>query len=71
MIGLLYGIGALTAGYIFEDRVTEECLSIFNVDSSFRHTVKQIVLEHMNLQPTADKPALYYSLLDMSRQGSK
>ena len=51
---------------IFEDRVTEECLSIFNVDGSLRHTAKHKLLEHMNLQPTADKPALYYSLIDMS-----
>ena len=33
VIGLLEGTGALTAEYIFEDRVTEECLFIFNVDS--------------------------------------
>ena len=66
VIGLLEGTGALQAVYIFEDRVTEECLSIFNVDSSFRHTAKHKLLEHMHLQPTADKSVLYYSVIDMS-----
>ena len=51
---------------IFKNRVTEECLSIFNVDGSFRRTAKHKLLEHMNLQPTTDKPEVYYSLIDMS-----
>ena len=64
MIGLLKN--TLAADIIFENRVTEECLSIFNVDGSFRRTAKHKLLDHLNLQPTADKPALYYSLIDMS-----
>ena len=64
VIGLLKG--TLAADIIFENRVTEECLSIFNVDGSFRRTAKHKLLDHLNLQPTADKPALYYSLIDMS-----
>ena len=44
---------------IFKNRVTEECLSIFNVDGSFRHTSKHKLLEHMNLQPTTDKLEVY------------
>ena len=51
---------------IFKNRVTEECLSIFNVDGSFRRTAKCKLLENMNLQPTTDKPEVYYSLTDMS-----
>ena len=44
---------------IFKNRVTEECLSIFNVDGSFRRTAKHKLLEHMNLQPTTDKLEVY------------
>ncbi|KAG1697231.1 hypothetical protein GQR58_006067 [Nymphon striatum] len=35
-------------------------------DGSLRHTAKSKLFEHLNLQPTADKPAIYSSLIDMS-----
>ncbi|KAG1702407.1 Retrotransposable element SLACS protein [Nymphon striatum] len=66
VIELAEGTGALTLEEIMENRVTEECLSIFNVDGSLRHTAKSKLFEHLNLQPTADKPAIYSSLIDMS-----
>ncbi|KAG1654985.1 hypothetical protein GQR58_024759 [Nymphon striatum] len=66
IIELAEGTGALTLEEIMENRVTEECLSIFNVDGSLRHTAKSKLFEHLNLQPTADKPAIYSSLIDMS-----
>ena len=49
VIGLLKG--TLAADIIFENRVTEECLSIFNADGSFRRTAKHKFLDHLNLQP--------------------
>ena len=66
VIGLLERSGVLTLEDILEDRITEECLSLFNVDGSLRHTAKHKLLDHLNLQPIADKPAIYYSLIDMS-----
>merc|ERR1712055_628103 len=37
-----------------------------NVDGSFRCTAKRKLLENLNLQPTTDKPEVYYILTDMS-----
>ena len=65
VIQLAEGSGALTLENIFKYRVTEECLPIFNVDGSIRHTTKSKLLEHLNLQPVLIEPSRYGSIVDM------
>ena len=65
VIQLAEGSGALTLENIVKYRVTEECLSIFNVDGSIRHTTKSKLLEHLILQPVLIKPSRYCSIVDM------
>ena len=64
VIQLAEGTGALTLENI-KYRVTEECLSIFNVDGSIRHTTKSKLLEHLSLQPVLIKPSWYCSIVNM------
>ncbi len=47
-----------------ENRVTEECLSIFNVNGSFRKVQKSKMLEKLSMQ-TITKPTPYTALVDM------
>ena len=49
VIQLAKGTGALTSEQILEYRVTEECLSMFNVDGSSRHTTKSKLLGFFNM----------------------
>ena len=45
--------------------MTEECLSLYNVDGSMRKTVKSKLLEIFNLDPVTDAPQDYISIVDM------
>lgn len=48
-----------------ESRVTEECLSLFNVDGSMRKTAKSKLLELFTLDLVTNKPQNHVSLVDM------
>ena len=48
-----------------EGRVTEECLSLYNVDGSMRKTAKSKLLDLFNFVPIANKPRDHVSLVDM------
>ena len=48
-----------------EERVTYECLSLYNVDGSMRKIAKSKLLELFNLDPLADKPQDHVSLVNM------
>ncbi|MES9880814.1 MAG: hypothetical protein ABW185_08030 [Sedimenticola sp.] len=48
-----------------EGRVTEEGLSLYNVDGSMRKTAKSNLLQLFNLDPVVEKPSDYVSLVDM------
>ena len=48
-----------------EGRVTEECLSMYNVDGSMRKTCKSNLLHLFNRNPFPEQPQDYISLVDM------
>jgi hypothetical protein len=48
-----------------ENRVTEESLSLHNIDGSMRKTAKSKLLEMFNLEPVAEKPCGHIGLIDM------
>ena len=48
-----------------EWRITEECLSMYNVDGSMRKTSKSKLLQKFDLHPVAEKPRDHISLVDM------
>ena len=50
---------------ILQNRVTEECLSVYNVDGSMRKTKKSKLLEKFLLTPVLEVPREYASLIDM------
>ena len=50
---------------ILQSRVTEECLSVYNVDASMRKTQKSKLLEKYLLTPVLEVPREYVSLIDM------
>jgi len=57
------GINELEAA--LEGLVTEECLSMYNVDGSMRKTCKSNLLHLFNKNPVPEKPRDYISLVDM------
>ena len=61
--GLAEGTGMVPLQSALERRVTEECLSLYNVDGSMRMTAKIKLLELFNLDPVAENP-LNLSLVD-------
>ena len=48
-----------------EGRVTEECLSLYTVDGSLCKTMKSNLLDQFNLDPAAQEPDYYVSIVDM------
>ena len=48
-----------------EGRVTEECLPLYNADRSMCKTMKSKLLELFHLDPVAQKPGNYISIVDM------
>ena len=50
---------------VLEGRVTEECLSLYNVDGSMRKTAKSKLLDLFNRDPVAENPTGHISLVDM------
>ena len=65
VIELAEGTGALTLEHILEHRVTDECLSLYNVDGSMRKTTKCKLLDYFNLQPVQYRITQYASIVDM------
>ena len=45
--------------------MTEECLSMYNVDGSMRKISKSKLLHRFNLDPVPEKPHYHISLVDM------
>ena len=65
LLELAEGSGLIQLDSVLERRVTEECLSLYNVDGSMRKTVKSKLLELFNLDPVPEKPNDHISLVDM------
>lgn len=65
LVDLVEGSGMIQLESALERRVTEECLSLYNVDGSMRKTVKSKLLDLFNLDPVADAPRDHVSLVDM------
>ena len=66
LIDLAEGSGMMQLESAFEWRITEECLSKYNVDGSMHKTCKLGKLLHkFNLYPVAEKPRDLISLVDM------
>ncbi|KAL8573120.1 hypothetical protein ACOMHN_027380 [Nucella lapillus] len=65
LVDLVDGSGMFQLDQVLEGRVTEECLSLYNVDGSFRKTMKSKMLELFNKDPVAQKPQTYISIVDM------
>ena len=65
LIDLAEGSGMVQLKSVLENRVTEECLSLYNIDGSMCKTAKCKLLEMFNLEPVAEKPCGHVSLVDM------
>ena len=65
LVDLAEGSGMIQLDLALERRVTEECLSLFNVDGSMHKTVKSKLLELFSLEPVPEVPQNHVSLVDM------
>ena len=65
LLDLAEKTGVLTLERALEGRVTEECLSMYNVDGSMRKTVKSTMLEQFNLDLITEELEDHISLVDM------
>ncbi|KAL8563613.1 hypothetical protein ACOMHN_024714 [Nucella lapillus] len=65
LVDLVDGSGMFQLDQVLEGRVTEECLSLYNIDGSFHKTMKSKMLELFNKDPVAQKPQTYISIVDM------
>ena len=65
LVDLAEKTGVLTLERALEGRVTEECLSMYNVDGSMRKTVKSKMLEQFNLDLITEELEDHISLVDM------
>ena len=61
------GSGAIKLESALERRVTEECLSMYNVDGSMRKASMSTLLHMFNLDPVPQMPLDHISLADMAR----
>ena len=59
------GSGLIKLESVLEWRVTDECLSVFNVDGSMHKTCKSKLLQEFTLDPVSKKPHNHISLVDM------
>ena len=57
--------GLIKLESVLEWRVTDECLSAFNVDGSMHKTCKSKLLQEFTLDPVSEKPHNHISLVDM------
>ena len=65
LLELVDGSGMIHLESVLSWRVTEECLSLYNVDGSMRKTAKSKLLERFNLDSVVERPQDYASLVDM------
>ena len=65
LIEILEGSGVIVRLYFNSGRITEECLSVYNVDGSMQKNVKSNLLDLFNLDPIGENPNEYISLVDM------
>ena len=65
LVDLAEGSGMIQLETVFEGRVTDECLSLCNIDGSMRKTVKSKLFELLNLNPVTVEPRDHVSLVDM------
>ena len=65
LVDLAEGVGMLKLESALEGRVTEECLSMFNVDGSMRKTCKSKLLQLFSMEPVTEIPQSHISLVDM------
>ena len=65
LIDVAEGSGLIKLESVLEWRVTDECLSVFNVDGSMRKTCKSKLLQEFTLDSVSEKPQNHISLVDM------
>ena len=65
LVELVEGSGIIQLESDYERRVTQECLSLYNVDGSMRKTAKSKLLEVFSLEPVDEEPQDHVSLVDM------
>ena len=65
LLDLAEGSGIIQLDEALEGRVTEECLSMYNVDGSMRKTSKSLLLQLFQLNPVLEKPHDFISIVDM------
>lgn len=65
LVDLAEGSGMIQLESALVRRVTEDCLSLFNVDGSMRKTVKSKLLGLFSLEPVPKVPQNHVSLVDM------
>jgi len=65
LVDLADGSGIIKLETALEGRVTEECLSMYNVDGSMRKTCKSHLLHLFNKDPVPEKARDHISVVDM------
>ena len=50
---------------VLENRISDECLTMFNADGSMRKTAKSKLRQSFSTEPLLNKPSTYISLVDM------
>ncbi len=65
LVELVEESGMLQLEEALDGRMTEECLSVYNIDGSMRKTAKSTLLDLFNLDPVAERPRHQISLVDM------
>ena len=65
LINLIDGPGMMQLASVFENRVTDECLSLYKVDGSMRRTAKNKILDMLKLKTVADEPRDHIAIIDM------
>lgn len=59
------GTDSMVLETLFESRITDECLSLFNVDGSMRKTAKSKLLDFFDLKTVSQPSSEYIALVDM------
>ena len=54
-----------TLAQVMEFRVTDECLSIFNINGTMKKVQKSKLVEKLNMQPVDPVPDQYISIVNM------
>ena len=65
LVDISHGSDMIKLEKVLRWRVTEECLSLFNVNGSMHKTCKSIMLQKFLLEPVSERIKDYISLVDM------